>query len=78
MSQVYNQTGANDTPVLVPGWTVQNSGSGTNQSLTGSTGPQGALVQSQTAPTPTSTAGSATDADLAAVVNKLKAAGVFK
>lgn len=30
MTQVYQATGANDTPVLVPGWTVQSSFSGAN------------------------------------------------
>lgn len=84
MTQVYNQTGANDTPVLVPGWTVQSSTSGANggenQSLTGHAGPQGGLVQPQTAPahtTDTTTFSSATSTTLNNLIDKLKTAGVL-
>lgn len=31
---VFPDAGAMDTPVLTPGWTVQNSSTGTDQSLT--------------------------------------------
>lgn len=87
----YPSTGAMDTPVLVPGWTVQSGASGTNpgsdQSLVANAGPSGALVTPQAAPAPTSggtgdttyTPGQITDIinDLAAVVSALVAAGVF-
>lgn len=47
MTQVYQATGANDTPVLVPGWTVQSSFSGanggSNQGLTGASAGTGGL-----------------------------------
>jgi hypothetical protein len=39
MSQVFTATGAFDTPVLNPGWTVQNAATGSNQSLTSNAGP---------------------------------------
>lgn len=84
MTQVYNQTGAFDTPVLVPGWTVQSSSStangGSNQSLTGSAGPQGVLVQSQAAPaadTDTSTMTTATPNAINALRTALINAGVL-
>lgn len=88
MTQVYGQTGANDTPILVPGWNVQNATTGTDENLTGHAGPQGGLVQTQAAPAPTAVAAGETtytpaqitamNADIAAIVTKLKAAGVFE
>lgn len=87
MSQVYGQTGANDTPVLVPGWTVQTGGTnptgdtngGSNQALTGSAGPSGALVQQQTAPAHVTT-GVVADVQtgLNGLIDTLKTAGVLK
>lgn len=86
---VYSQTGSMDTPVMVPGWTVQsggytegsgNFGEGSNQALTAATPPSGGIVQPQTAPandTDTSTFSSATPTTLNDVIAALKTAGVF-
>jgi hypothetical protein len=39
MANVFTATGAFDTPVLNPGWTVQTAANGSNQSLTKNAGP---------------------------------------
>jgi len=83
MSQVFSQP-AMDTPALSPGWTVQNSATGSNQSLTASSGAgvnTGTSIGyvSEAAPASIPTDGTATNAQMATaimgVINALKTGG---
>ena len=84
MTQVFSPP-AMDTPVLTPGWTVQNSATGSNQSLTSNSGAGTnngvGLISGQqpaiTAPTGGSTVDSQARTAVSSLITELTSAGIL-